>query len=108
MVSMVLANILGKSSSAVPTIKTHILRKGHADPRFRLHFTDEKSNSKGILIDRARVEPQVGRIEEREQLSLSHETSYPPPLIFAGIKPCGIVCTRMQNHNRLGFRHLQH
>lgn len=81
-------------------VQAHVLGEGGAHGGLEAQLVDKVPDGPGVLVDTARVEAQVGRVEHREEVAGAHGIRYGAPPLSAGVAPRRVVRAGVEDDGR--------
>lgn len=84
-------------------VQTHVLGEGGADRRLHAQLVDKVPDRPRVLVDAARVEAQVGRVEDGEDVARAHGLGDAAPLAARRVAARRVVRAGVEDDGRVGL-----
>lgn len=88
-------------------VEAHVLGEGGADGGLEAQLVDKVADGPGVLVDAARVEAQVGRVEDRVQAAGAHGVGDAGPALAGRVAPRRVVRAGVEDDGGVGLGGVQ-
>lgn len=88
-------------------VQAHVLGEGGAHGGLHAQLVDKVPDRPGVLVHAARVEAQVGRVEDGEEVARAHGRGDLPPPVARRVAAGGVVGAGVEDDGRVGLGGVQ-